>query len=90
MERDYAPYKTIRNGGFGLTDIIPRGRKPDTVKRVSDTEVYAIYSDLDDTKIKYKQTFKATKVSDTERNNIVEKIEKSTDSGTTWKVLYNG
>lgn len=88
------PYTGVRNGGFALTDLIPRGRKPDEIKRVSDTEVYAIYSDIDTTKtkVKYKQTFKAeTDASDKSiRKNPTEILEKSTDEGKNWKKIYEG
>ena len=86
------PYNTVRHGGFAITDLVPRGRVPDEVKRVSDTEVYAIYSDIDPEKkkVKYKQTFKAEKVTgkDDMRKNVTETIEKSVDEGKTWKKIY--
>lgn len=89
MSKLTPPYKRVRHGGFAVSDLIPRGRIPDEVKKVSDTEVYAIYSDIDNSSIKFKQTFTAEQGTDSSsRKNVTEKIEKSTDGGNTWKTIY--
>lgn len=90
MSKLTPPISTVRHGGFALSDMILRGRKADVVKRVSDTEVYAIYTDLEDSKIKFRQTFKAEKDGDDARKNITETIEKSVDEGKTWTKIYDG
>lgn len=87
MSRVSPPIDTVRHGGFALSTLIPRGRKPDEVVRVSDNEVYAVYADIENGKVKYKQTFKAEGTGN-KRNNLKEQIEKSTDEGKTWKVIY--
>lgn len=75
--------KTVNPGGFALSEMKIRGPTPDKIIKVSDNEVYAVYSDIDDPTIKYKQTFTA-EGSGNERHNVSEKIEKSTDGGNTW------
>lgn len=87
MSRNYPPYKTVLNGGFGITDILPKTRKPLIVEKISANEVYAIYADIDSDRIQYKQSIKADG-SGSIRKNIREKIEKSADGGKTWKEIY--
>lgn len=87
--RNYPPYDTILYGGFGKTNIIPVTRAPKQVVRVSDNEVYAIYADIDDENILYKQVWTAEGTGSV-RSNPQQKIYKSVDSGNTWSLMYNG
>ena len=88
-QRNYPPYDTILYGGFGKTNIIPVTRAPKQVVRVSENEVYAVYFDIDDSSILYKQVWTA-EGSGSERRNPQQKIYKSVDSGNTWSLMYNG
>ena len=53
--------------GFAVSGVHIRGDPPNSVKKVSDNEVYAIYGNI-------KQTWTAEGSGD-ERHNFVEKIE---------------
>ncbi len=58
-------FKSIRHG-FAVSDLHIRGDPPDTLVKVSDNEVYAVYG-------RYKQTITA-EGSGNERHNFVETI----------------
>ena len=58
--------------GFAVSDVHIRGDPPDSIVKVSDNEVYAMYG-------KYKQTWKAEGSGD-ERHNFVETIEEVSGS----------
>ena len=88
-QRNYSPYTTIMYGGFGETHIIPVSRKPIEVTKVSDNEVYAVYSDIDNVKIRYKQVWTAEGSGST-RTNPKQKIYITKDSGKTWTLMYSG
>lgn len=85
--RNYKPYEEIRYGGFGKTNIIPVSRSPLQIKRVSANEVYAIYADIDDESVQYKQVWTAEGSGGT-RTNPQQKIYISKDRGQTWTLMY--
>ena len=85
--RNYKPYDTIKYGGFGVTNIIPVSRIPLSITRVSSNEVNAVYADIDDAKVQYKQVWTATGSGST-RTNPKQKIYISKDSGQTWTIMY--
>lgn len=85
--RNYKPYEEIRYGGFGHTNIIPVSRIPLSVTRVSGNEVNAVYVDIVDNKVRYKQVWTAEGTGST-RTNPKQKIYISKDSGQTWKIMY--
>ena len=85
--RNYKPYEEIRYGGFGNTNIIPVSRIPLSITRVSGNEVNAIYTDIDDETIRYKQVWTAEGGGST-RTNPKQKIYISRDSGQTWTSMY--
>lgn len=89
MSRMYAPVNEVLNGGFEITDLILLSRKPIEITKVNDNEVYAVYCDVDNADIRYKQTWTAEGTGNT-RTNPLCKIEKSTDGGTSWRILYEG
>lgn len=87
--RNYKPYDLIKYGGFGETSIIPVSRVPVSVTRVSGNEVNAVYADIDDNKVRYKQVWTA-KGSGGTRTNPQQKIYISKDRGKTWTLMYEG
>lgn len=64
----YQHIKSVKKGGFAITELHIRGEPPDKIVKVSDNEVYAVYDG------KYKQTIKAEGSGD-ERHNFTETIE---------------
>ncbi len=85
--RNYKPYDTIKYGGFGETSIIPVSRIPLSITRVSGNEVNAVYADIDDDNVRYKQVWMAEGTGST-RTNPKQKIYISKDSGQTWTLMY--
>ena len=63
----YNLVKSVKSGGFAVSEMHIRGDPPDKIVKVSDNEVYALYG-------KYKQTWTAEGKGN-ERSNFVETIE---------------
>lgn len=56
---NYNVFETVKEGGFVQSEAVLFSRTPDSVVKVSDNEVYALYTDPQ-TNIQYKQTWTAT------------------------------
>ena len=63
----YNLVRSVKKGGFAVSEMHIRGEPPDKIVKVSDNEVYALYG-------KYKQTWTAEGTGN-ERYNFVEAIE---------------
>ena len=62
----YELIKSVKTGGFAVSEMHIRGEPPDKIVKVSDNEVYAVYG-------KYKQTITAEGEGN-ERYNFKESI----------------